>query len=49
MNFGNFQRCSSKAVQKNSSFLCSGFVKMSELKTTDGWYLKRPKIQLFSD
>ena len=55
MNFGNLlaQRFSSKAVEKNSSFLCSGFLKtllkMSKLKTTSGSYLNRRKIQLFSD
>ena len=49
MNFGNLQRFGSKAVQKNSSFLCSGFLKTSKLKTTNGWHLNRRKIQLLSD
>ena len=31
--FRKLQRFSSKAVQKNSSFFCSGFLKMSKLKT----------------
>ena len=43
MNFGNLQRFSSKAVQKNSSFLCSGFLKMSKLKTTNGWVFEQEK------
>ena len=47
MNFGNFQRFSSKAAQKNSSFLCSGFVKMSEFKTTDGWLAEFVLWELF--
>ena len=33
MNFGNLKRFSSKAVQKNLSFLCSGSLKMSNYKT----------------
>ena len=47
MNLGNLY-CET-AVQKNSSFLCSGFLKMLKVKTTNGWYLNRRKVQLFSD
>ena len=32
VNLGNLRRFSSKAVQKNSSFLCSGSLKMSKIK-----------------
>ena len=44
-----FRKFTKKAVQQNSSFLCSGFLKMSKLKTTNRWYLNRGKVQLFSD
>ena len=43
VNLGNLRRFSSKAVQKNSSFLCSGSLKMLKLKNYERLVFKQAK------